>query len=139
MDSENCPVGLEYLLHVDQLFIKQQTEIMEVFSGIETANKYQVRLDLSEIISLKYGRPQLSQTLWQLTDSKRFWMKKMNKFSLQLKCVAVYVEPVHGNSVDRFAILKWSSQVSDSPLKHDNNSSQCLDKNTHIIWVGIPG
>ena len=43
MNSGNCPAGLEYLLHVDRLFIKQQTEIMEVFTGIETANKYQVR------------------------------------------------------------------------------------------------
>ena len=49
MNSENCPVGLEYLLHVDRLFIKQQTEIMEVFTGIETANKYQVKINLSEI------------------------------------------------------------------------------------------
>ena len=44
MNSGNCPVGLEYLLHVDRLFIKQQTEIMEVFTGIETANKYQARI-----------------------------------------------------------------------------------------------
>ena len=44
MNPENCPVGLEYLLHVDRLSIKQQTEIMEVFTGIETANKYQVKI-----------------------------------------------------------------------------------------------
>ena len=43
MNPENCPAGLEYLLHVDRLSIKQQTEIMEVFTGIETANKYQVK------------------------------------------------------------------------------------------------
>ena len=49
MNPENCPVGLEYLLHVDRLSIKQQTEIMEVFTGIETANKYQVKINLSEI------------------------------------------------------------------------------------------
>ena len=45
MDSENCPAGFEYLLHVDRLFVKQETEIMEAFTGIETANKYQVRID----------------------------------------------------------------------------------------------
>ena len=42
MNSENCPSGLEYLLHVDRLLIRQQTEIMEAFPGIETANKYQI-------------------------------------------------------------------------------------------------
>ena len=39
----NCPPGLEYLLHVDQLLIKQQVELLEAFTGFETANKYKVR------------------------------------------------------------------------------------------------
>ena len=38
----NCPPGLEYLLHVDQLLIKQQVELLEAFTGFETANKYKV-------------------------------------------------------------------------------------------------
>lgn len=38
----NCPPGLEYLLHVDQLLIKQQVELLEAFTGFETSNKYKV-------------------------------------------------------------------------------------------------
>ena len=57
MDSENCPAGFEYLLHVDRLFVKQQTEIMEAFTGIETANKYQVRLDPCKIASSRMSHP----------------------------------------------------------------------------------
>lgn len=38
----NCPPGLEYLLHVDQLLVKQQVELLEAFTGFETANKYKV-------------------------------------------------------------------------------------------------
>ena len=33
---------LEYLLHVDQLLVKQQIELLEAFTGFETANKYKV-------------------------------------------------------------------------------------------------
>ena len=40
----NCPPGLEYLLHVDQLLVKQQVELLEAFTGFETANKYKVSL-----------------------------------------------------------------------------------------------
>ena len=39
---ENCPPGLEYLLHVDQLLVKQQIEMLELFTGFETSNKYKV-------------------------------------------------------------------------------------------------
>ena len=38
----NCPPGLEYLLHVDQLLVKQQVELLEAFTGFETNNKYKV-------------------------------------------------------------------------------------------------
>ena len=38
----NCPPGLEYLLHVDQLLVKQQVELFEAFTGFETSNKYKV-------------------------------------------------------------------------------------------------
>ena len=38
----NCPPGLEYLLHVDQLLVKQTVELLEAFTGFETANKYKV-------------------------------------------------------------------------------------------------
>ena len=38
----NCPPGLEYLLQVDKLLVKQQIEFFEAFTGFETANKYKV-------------------------------------------------------------------------------------------------
>ena len=38
----NCPIGLEYLLHVDQLLVKQGIELGEVITGWETANKYSI-------------------------------------------------------------------------------------------------
>ena len=38
----NCPPGLEYLLHVDQLLVKQQIELIEVISNFEAENKYKV-------------------------------------------------------------------------------------------------
>ena len=42
----NCPPGLEYLLHVDQLLVKQQVELLEAFTGFETNNKYKVSHNL---------------------------------------------------------------------------------------------
>jgi len=46
----NCPPGLEYLLHVDQLLVKQQVELLEAFTGFETANKYKVFIKNSKTI-----------------------------------------------------------------------------------------
>jgi len=37
-----CPPGLQYLTMVDQLLVKQKVEILEAFTGFETANKYKV-------------------------------------------------------------------------------------------------
>lgn len=37
-----CPPGLEYLTMIDQLIVKQQIELFEVFTGIEMKNKYKV-------------------------------------------------------------------------------------------------
>ena len=37
-----CPPGLQYLTMVDQLLVKQKIEILEAFTGFETANKYKV-------------------------------------------------------------------------------------------------
>ncbi|KAI0214966.1 Phospholipid scramblase 2 [Lamellibrachia satsuma] len=45
-----CPPGLEYLTMVDQLLIHQQVELLEVFSGWETANKYAVKNTLGQQI-----------------------------------------------------------------------------------------
>lgn len=38
----DCPPGLEYLLQVDQLLIKQKVEVLETLVGIETNNQYDV-------------------------------------------------------------------------------------------------
>merc|ERR1711963_243153 len=35
-----CPPGLQYLAMVDQLVVKQKVELLEAFTGFETANKY---------------------------------------------------------------------------------------------------
>ncbi|XP_041377333.1 phospholipid scramblase 1-like [Gigantopelta aegis] len=37
-----CPPGLEYLAQLDQLLIKQQLEILEILTGLETPNKYKI-------------------------------------------------------------------------------------------------
>ncbi|KAK3102293.1 hypothetical protein FSP39_010288 [Pinctada imbricata] len=37
-----CPPGLEYLTQVDQLLVKQQIELLEIFTGWETSNKYKI-------------------------------------------------------------------------------------------------
>nr|CAB3264956.1 phospholipid scramblase 1 [Phallusia mammillata] len=43
-----CPPGLEYLTQVDQLLIHQKVELLEAFTGFETANKYQVKNSLGQ-------------------------------------------------------------------------------------------
>ncbi|XP_053246176.1 phospholipid scramblase 2-like [Podarcis raffonei] len=39
----NCPPGLEYLSQIDQILIHQQIELLEVLTGFETANKYEIK------------------------------------------------------------------------------------------------
>ncbi|KAK7603530.1 hypothetical protein V9T40_003529 [Parthenolecanium corni] len=39
----NCPPGLEYLTTVDQLFVKQKVEGLEVLTGFETRNRFTVK------------------------------------------------------------------------------------------------
>jgi len=43
-----CPPGLQYLTMVDQLLVKQKVEILEAFTGFETANKYKVQNSLGQ-------------------------------------------------------------------------------------------
>jgi len=43
MAPVDCPPGLEYLTQVDQLIVKQKTELLEAFTGFETKNKYTIR------------------------------------------------------------------------------------------------
>ena len=50
----NCPPGLEYLTMIDQLIIKQKTEMMEAIAGVmdvgfETSNKYKIKNVLGQV------------------------------------------------------------------------------------------
>ncbi|XP_014440833.1 phospholipid scramblase 1 isoform X4 [Tupaia chinensis] len=46
----NCPPGLEYLTLIDTILIHQQVEPLELLTGFETANKYEIRNRLGERI-----------------------------------------------------------------------------------------
>nr|XP_008264524.1 phospholipid scramblase 1 isoform X1 [Oryctolagus cuniculus] len=48
----NCPPGLEYLTQIDQLLIHQQVELLEVLTGFETQNKYEIRNSLGQRVFL---------------------------------------------------------------------------------------
>ncbi|XP_061096927.1 phospholipid scramblase 1 isoform X1 [Conger conger] len=43
-----CPPGLEYLLQVDQLLIKQKVELVEALVGFESNNKYEVQNSMGQ-------------------------------------------------------------------------------------------
>ncbi|XP_003227036.2 phospholipid scramblase 2 [Anolis carolinensis] len=38
-----CPPGLEYLTQVDRISVQQQIELLELLSGLETCNRYEVK------------------------------------------------------------------------------------------------
>ncbi|XP_027625241.1 phospholipid scramblase 1 isoform X2 [Tupaia chinensis] len=44
----NCPPGLEYLSLIDQILIHQQIELLEVLTGFETNNKYEIKNSLGQ-------------------------------------------------------------------------------------------
>ena len=44
----DCPAGLEYLTQIDQLLVHQQVELLELFTGFETENKYHVKNTLGQ-------------------------------------------------------------------------------------------
>ena len=46
----NCPPGLEYLTMIDQLLVHQKVELLEAFTGFETANKYSIKNSLGQKI-----------------------------------------------------------------------------------------
>ena len=48
--SKNCPPGLDYLMQIDHLLIKQKVELMETITNIETSNKYKVKNTLGQDI-----------------------------------------------------------------------------------------
>ncbi|XP_042313804.1 phospholipid scramblase 1-like isoform X2 [Sceloporus undulatus] len=45
-----CPPGLEYLSQIDQISIQQQIELMEMISGFETCNRYEVKNSLGQMM-----------------------------------------------------------------------------------------
>ncbi|XP_069474413.1 phospholipid scramblase 2-like isoform X2 [Ambystoma mexicanum] len=45
---QNCPPGLEYLTQIDQILIHQQVELLEVLTGFETNNKYEIKNALGQ-------------------------------------------------------------------------------------------
>ncbi|XP_050164429.1 phospholipid scramblase 1-like [Myiozetetes cayanensis] len=44
----NCPPGLEYLTQIDQILIHQQIELLEILTGFETNNKYELKNALGQ-------------------------------------------------------------------------------------------
>ncbi|XP_045395376.1 phospholipid scramblase 1-like isoform X2 [Lemur catta] len=44
----NCPPGLEYLSQINQVLIHQQIELLEVLTGFETNNKYEIKNSLGQ-------------------------------------------------------------------------------------------
>ena len=49
--ASTVPPGLEKLLHLDQILIKQKKEMMEILTGLEGQNKYQVSYLTSKIFT----------------------------------------------------------------------------------------
>ncbi|CAG2101876.1 unnamed protein product [Medioppia subpectinata] len=48
LKAVNCPPGLEYLLQVDQLLVKQKIELLETLTGFETNNQYDIQNNLGQ-------------------------------------------------------------------------------------------
>lgn len=47
-NNPSCPPGLEYLTAIDQLLVHQKVEMLEAFTGFETANKYSVKNSMGQ-------------------------------------------------------------------------------------------
>nr|XP_060627535.1 phospholipid scramblase 1-like [Anolis sagrei ordinatus] len=44
----NCPPGLEYLSQIDRLLLHQKIEILEILTGLETWNRYEIKNDAGQ-------------------------------------------------------------------------------------------
>ncbi|XP_004629337.2 phospholipid scramblase 1-like [Octodon degus] len=77
----NCPPGLEYLSQIDQILVHQQIELLEVLTGIETNNKYEIKNSLGQRVyfaaedndfgTLNFGGPSRPFTLRILDNMGR--------------------------------------------------------------------
>ncbi|XP_061492947.1 phospholipid scramblase 1-like isoform X2 [Rhineura floridana] len=45
-----CPPGLEYLSQLEQISVEEQMELMEMISGFETCNRYEVKNSMGEMV-----------------------------------------------------------------------------------------
>lgn len=61
-----CPPGLEYLCAVDQLLVHQQVEMLEVLTGFETNEKYQVKNALGQLVYFAVKQINTTQCVPQL-------------------------------------------------------------------------
>jgi len=96
----NCPPGLEYLLHVDQLLIKQQVELLEAFTGFETANKYKVLNSMGQQVFFAAEKNDcctrqccgpLREFEMALTDNNGREVARFNRpFKLTCRCCTCY-------------------------------------------------
>ncbi|XP_070381723.1 phospholipid scramblase 2-like [Dermacentor albipictus] len=54
-----CPPGLEYLMHVDQLLVHQQIQLLEMIVPFEQENKYVVKNTMGQFIFMAYEKSDL--------------------------------------------------------------------------------
>ncbi|XP_050041980.2 phospholipid scramblase 2-like [Dermacentor andersoni] len=55
-----CPAGLEYLVHVDQLLVHQQIQLLELIVPFEQENKYVVKNTMGQFIFMAYEKSGLA-------------------------------------------------------------------------------
>ncbi|XP_070381983.1 phospholipid scramblase 2-like [Dermacentor albipictus] len=55
-----CPAGLEYLVHVDQLLVHQQLQLLELIVPFEQQNKYVVKNTMGQFIFMAHEKSSLA-------------------------------------------------------------------------------
>ncbi|XP_072036851.1 phospholipid scramblase 1-like [Amphiura filiformis] len=71
--SPSCPPGLEYLTQLDQLIVHQQLELMEVITGFDFKNRYQIKNSLGQQVYFAYE---------ESTFCCRCWCQSHREFSM---------------------------------------------------------
>jgi uncharacterized protein YxjI len=64
-----CPPGLEYLTQIDQILVHQVVEILEAFTGWETANRYAIKNSMGQ--QVYYASEESDTCARQLCAAKR--------------------------------------------------------------------